>query len=384
MGDVARARGRSRLAHSGIGVRKIVVLTSSYPRDEQDFSGRFVADAVSRLRARGLHVEVVHPRRPADGGGLVHWLCRRPWRVVPLGLSLLVRLRRAARDADLVHAHWLASAFLARLSDRPFVVTLHGTGSAGALSDLALAGRAPWLVRFLLRPARRVICVSGPLAAAMREIGVERVCWIPNGVVVPKSYRRKNVEPFVLYAGRLSPEKGIAELVEATHGMRLVVAGDGPLRGLVPGATGFLPHVELEQLYERAGVVALPSLREGLPVTLLEAMAHGCPIVATPVGGIPELVEHGRTGLLVPPGDPEALRAAIELLLSDAGLSRRLGRAARSRVQRLCSWERVIEATLEAYGEGDDVPFPGHHPVLLPPAAITASPSAHVGRLVET
>ena len=131
--------------------------------------------------------------------------------------------------------------------------------------------------------------------------------------------------------------------------MRLVVAGDGPLRALVPDALGFVSHDELERLYDRAAVVVLPSYREGLPLCVLEAMAHGRPVVATAVGGIPQLVEDGRTGLLVEPGDAEALRSALERLLSDPELRRRMGRAARARVQRMCSWERVTDETLAAY-----------------------------------
>jgi len=328
---------------------RIVVLTSSFPRFEGDFAGRFVADAVGHLRARGLHVDVVCPERPTDGGGLVRALARRPWLAVTLSVSLTRELRRAARGADLVHAHWLGSAAIARLAGRPFVVTLHGTGSAGALSDLSLAARAPWLVRFLLRPARAVLCVSSPLAETMRSIGVEHARWVPTGVDVPAELQAER-ERFVLFAGRLSPEKGIAELVGATGGLPLVVAGDGPLRTLVPDALGFVPRPELERLYERAAVVVFPSRQEGLPVALLEAMAHGCPVVATRVGGIPQLVEDGRSGLLVPPRDPAALRGAIEALLADPGLGRRLGDEARRRVRSLCSWERVTDATLAAYG----------------------------------
>jgi glycosyltransferase involved in cell wall biosynthesis len=330
-------------------MRKVVVLTSSYPRHDGDFAGRFVADGVAKLRARGLEVEVVHPALAPDGGGLVRTLRRRPWLALTLFVSLVARLRRAAREADLVHAHWLAGAAVARFAGRPFVVTLHGTGSAGRLSDLALARRAPWLVRFLLRPARAVICVSELLAETMRAIGVEHARCIPNGVEIPRRRLDETEEPFVLYAGRLSPEKGIAELVEATRGMRLVVAGDGPLRELVPDALGFVAHDELERLYDRAAVVVLPSHREGLPLCVLEAMAHGRPVVATAVGGIPQLVEDGRTGFLVQPGDAEGLRAALERLLADAELRRTMGRAARVRVRRLCSWERVTDATLAAY-----------------------------------
>ena len=335
--------------------RRVVVLTSSYPRDDGDFAGRFVADGVAQLRARGLEVEVVHPELRVDGGGLVRTLKRRPWLAPVLAVSLVVRLRRAARDADVVHAHWLAGALVARFAGRPFVVTLHGTGSAGRLSDLALAASAPRLVRFLLRPARSVICVSEVLAETMRGIGVEHARCIPNGVALPDARLEETGEPFVLYAGRLSSEKGIAELREATRGMRLDVAGDGPLRALVPDALGFVPHDELERLYDRAAVVVLPSHREGLPICVLEAMAHGRPVVATAVGGIPQLVDDGRTGFLVPAGDPQALRLALEKLLADGPLRRRMGRAARARVRRLCSWDRVTDATIEAY-ELDQLP----------------------------
>src|SRR5213079_747321 len=115
-----------------------------------------------------------------------------------------------------------------------------------------------------------------------------------------------------LFAGRLSPEKGIDELVAATTGMNLVVAGDGPLRESVPGALGFVPHDELERLYARAAVVACPSRREGFGVVCAEAMAHGRPVVACAVGGLLDLVVDGKTGLLVPPRDPDALRAALQ------------------------------------------------------------------------
>jgi glycosyltransferase involved in cell wall biosynthesis len=155
--------------------------------------------------------------------------------------------------------------------------------------------------------------------------------------------------PEILFVGRLAPEKGIHELAAAARGLNLVVAGDGPMRHLVPDALGFVPHAEVERLLARAAVVVLPSHREGLPMVLLEAMARGRAVVATPVGGIPSLVEGGVTGLLVPPGDADSLRHAIERLLADPDLRRRLGEAARARVSELCSWERVTEATLDAY-----------------------------------
>jgi glycosyltransferase involved in cell wall biosynthesis len=235
------------------------------------------------------------------------------------------------------------------LARRRFVLTLHGSGTAGRFADLELARRHPRLFGFVVRRAEVVIGVSEALADAARRCGARDVRAIPNGVDLPTRSGVEAEPAEVLFVGRLSPEKGIEELVAATQGMNLVVAGDGPLRHLVPEALGFVPHDELGELYDRAAVVVCPSYREGLPLCVLEAMAHGKPVVASAVGGIPELVEDGVTGLLVEPGDVAGLRAALERLLADPMLRRRLGRAARKRVAERCSWERVTAATLGAY-----------------------------------
>jgi glycosyltransferase involved in cell wall biosynthesis len=335
-----------------MGVGRVAVFTTSYPRDESDFAGRFVADLVERVRARGVEVAVVGPgayRGFGGSEGIAASFRRRPWRAPLVLLSMGAAVRRAGRDADLIHAHWLASSLVVPLAWRPVVLTLHGSGSAGRFEDLQVMSRRPRLARILLRRARVVIAVSEQLAEAARQVGARDVRWISNGVEIPAEVGAEADPPEVLFVGRLAPEKGIHELAEATRGLNLVVAGDGPLRTLLPDALGFVPHEEVERLLARAAVVVLPSHREGLPMALLEAMAHGRAVVATPVGGIPSLVEDGRTGLLVPPGDAGALRAAIERLLADPGLRRRLGEAAREQVTELCSWERVVDETLAAY-----------------------------------
>src|SRR5439155_4341197 len=249
---------------------------------------------------------------------------------------------RAARRADLVHAHWLPSGAVALATKRPYVVQLWG-------SDVELAWRMPSLARAVLRRARLTICPSQALAEQARILGAGEVRVIPSGVDVPDEVGPEADPPGVLYAGRLSPEKGILDLVEAARGLPLVVVGDGPLRASVPGARGFVPHEELVGCYERAAVVACPSRREGFGVVCAEAMAHGRAVVATAVGGHLDLVEDGETGLLVPPGDRDALRTALERLLSDPELRRRLGAAARERARERFSWPRVTELTLAAY-----------------------------------
>jgi glycosyltransferase involved in cell wall biosynthesis len=329
---------------------RVLVLTTSYPRGPGDVSGRFVADAVARLRGAGVEVDVVSPASfrhfgLAYGAGIVGNLRRRPWLMIVLPAMLAsfwLAARRSARTADLVHAHWLAAGAVALALRRPYVVQPWGT-------DLELAQRVPWLARPILRRGRLVLCASSALAEAARELGASEVRVVPSGVDVPERGDEEAEPPEILFAGRLSPEKGVLELLEAADGARLVVVGDGPLRARVPGALGFVPHEELTRLYERAAVVACPSYREGFGVVCAEAMAHGRPVVASAVGGLLDLVVDGETGLLVPPGDVNALRRALRRLLDDRELRRRMGEAGRRRARARFSWEAAIRATIEAY-----------------------------------
>lgn len=329
---------------------RVVVLTTSYPRHKQDTVGRFVADAVERVRAAGVHVEVVSPASfrhfgIAYGDGVMANLRRRPWlwALLPIFLVSFVRAaRRAARGADLVHAHWLPAGAVAMATRKPYVVQLHG-------SDVELARRLPRLARPILRRADAVACVSRAIADEARSLGADQVLVIPNGVEPPAEVGEEADPPEVLYAGRLSAEKGVLELVEAAQGMNLVVAGDGPLRDRVPQARGFVPPAELSRLYARSAVVVCPSHREGFGVACLEAMAHGRPVVASAVGGLLDLVVDGETGIRVPPGDVGALRAALERLLGDRDLRRRMGEAGRRRAAEHFSWDAVTRETVQLY-----------------------------------
>jgi glycosyltransferase involved in cell wall biosynthesis len=327
---------------------RVAVLTTSYPRYPGDVVGRFVADAVEHVRRRGIDVEVVGPEQFRGygltfGDGVLGNLRRRPWLAlfVPALLASFVRAARSV-EADLLHAHWLPSGWVAARTGRPYVVQVWGT-------DVEVARRAPRLARRVLQGARLVIAASTALADSARRLGAARVEVIPSGVDLPPDVGAEAIPPEVLYAGRLSPEKGVDELVAATAGMNLVVAGDGPLRARVPGVLGFVPHDELHRLYARAAVVACPSRREGFGVACLEAMAHGRPVVATDVGGLRDLVADGETGLVVPPRDPVALRGALERLLGDPGLRRQLGAAGRERARERFSWAAVTDATVAAY-----------------------------------
>jgi len=329
---------------------RVVLLTTSYPRFEGDAAGRFVADAVDRVRQRGVDVEVVSPAGfrhfgIAYGRGVVGNLRRRPLKALlaPAFLaSFVLAARGAARGADLIHAHWLPSGLVALATGKPYVLQVWGT-------DVELARRAPRLARPVVRRARLVVCASNALAKQARALGARDVRVIPPGVDVPNEVGEEADPPEVLFAGRLSAEKGILELLEAARGLNLVVAGDGPLRARVPAALGMLPLADLQPLYARAAVVVCPSRREGFGVACAEAMAFGRPVVASAVGGLLDLVVHGETGLLVPPRDPAALRTAVGQLIADRELRQRLGAAGRERIRMHFSWAAATDATLAAY-----------------------------------
>jgi glycosyltransferase involved in cell wall biosynthesis len=308
---------------------KVVVLTTSYPRDERDVAGVFVRDAVEAVRAQGVEVEVVSPAGfrhfgIAYGHGIAGNLRRRPWLVLALPAFLVGyarAARRTARDADLVHAHWLPSGLAALATGNPFVLQLWGT-------DVELARKAPWAFRWLVRRARLVVVASEYLAGAARELGAREVRVVPSPVELPESVGEPDDPPHVLFVGRLSPEKGIHEFLAATEGLPRVIVGAGPVD--VPEAVGFVPRAELGRYYERAAVVCVPSRREGYGVVAREAMAYGRPVVATAVGGLVDAVEDGVTGVLV---EPQELRDAIERLLADPAERARLGAAARARAR---------------------------------------------------
>ena len=264
-------------------------------------------------------------------------------------------------DPDVVHCHGYKPALAALLAEprgrRARVLTVHGWTAQTLRLRLY-----EWLERQVLAPRfERVFVVSPALRERLLGLGLpaERVVLTPNAFD-PAGYRppaaaetaalrdRWGVasdQPVVGALGRLSREKGHDVLVRAMAGLpgvQLVLVGDGPARA------------ELEQLAERlalrprpvfAGetdqpltalaaldVVALPSRTEGLPQSLLESMALGRPLVASAVGAVPDALDHGRAGLLVPPDDPEALQAALAGLLDDAAEAGRLGAAAHDRV----------------------------------------------------
>jgi glycosyltransferase involved in cell wall biosynthesis len=236
--------------------------------------------------------------------------------------------------------------------------------------------RRAWRHRLLSLGVDRYIAVSHDVARKLRRVcssPSRKIEVIPNGVLVENFDRPRNEElrwrllrgenrPMVFTAARLDPQKGLEHLLAAARVVPnavFVVAGDGPRRealGIQAKELGVSDRVlllghrtDVPDLLSACDLFVLPSLFEGLPISVLEAMAAGRPVVATAVGGTDEVVLPGITGLLVPPKDPEGLARGIRTLLDDPSLARRLAESARLRVCTEFSAQRVVARTVRLY-----------------------------------
>jgi glycosyltransferase involved in cell wall biosynthesis len=311
-------------------------------------------------------------------------------RPLPLGGTLLsphtavvvARLARwiAEERAELVHCHDLYSVLLgvpaARLAGVPVIASRRDLGHH------VTAVQRPML-RLALRQATRVLANAATVASqAEREDGVPaaRIAIVPNGLDLPRFQARARAldapapplgtagPPTVLTVARMTyPAKGHDDLLAALPHVlrelpaRFVLVGDGPreaeLRSLaerlgIGRAVTFLGRrADVPALLARADLVCHPARMEGLPNAVMEAMAAARPLVATAVGGTPELVQDGVHGLLVPPEDPGALAAGLVSLLRDRDRAARLARAARARIEASFTLEQLVARIDRLYGE---------------------------------
>jgi sugar transferase (PEP-CTERM/EpsH1 system associated) len=343
--------------------------------------GRFDLQFVS-LGARGVLAEDI------EGLG---------WPVVALGVpsglrpSLTIKLARLFRRwrPVVVHTHdqraLVYAGPAAWLTGVPMLVhTRHGR-------DVHATPRQTALIRQLAKLVDRFVCVSEEVAALSREqgIGGSRLRTIRNGIDLERfgSLGPDPAGPAVTVA-RLSPEKDVANLVRATAmaarqvpGLRVEVAGGGPCREDlerlaaelgVAGRLSFLGEVRnVAALLARARMFVLPSRSEGIPLTALEAMACGLPVLATRVGGLAEVVEDGSTGLLVPPADPAALAEVMAALWDDPDRRDRMGRSGRRRAVERFDVRRMVAQYESLYreGAGREPVDAGHEPARVPAAA---------------
>ena len=292
--------------------------------------------------------------------------------------ALVLRLARwlGANRVDLVHTHnrmaLMYGAPAGRLARIAVVHTKHGRNPGTAMQLVA--------ARLAARCVDAFVAVSHEtalFARGRREVADSRLSVIPNGIELGRFHRDPSArdrvraelgiapEAWVVgTVGRLSPEKNQALLVRAVAPLlddrhRLLVAGDGPLRGSLAGlvsslGTSDFVHLlgarrDVPEILNALDAFVLSSDSEGLPLVIPEAMATGLPVVATRVGGVPDVLEDGRTGFLVPSGDEVGLRDRLVRLRDDRALGLAIGAAARAAAQARFSSERMLREYLELY-----------------------------------
>jgi starch synthase len=378
---------------------KVLMLTREYPPHVYGGAG-VVVDQLSQALARRLTVEVRCFGERGPSAGPIEVRGYAPWERVGPGrdharyaaaletLSIDLAMARDPVDADVAHAHtWYAdlAGLLIRMLHRiPLVATLHSLEPLRPWkADQLGTGYvvSAWVEKTVVEAADRVIAVSG----GMREdilrlfhIDPDRVAVIHNGIDHERyrhTSRREALarlgvrEPYVLFVGRITDQKGIFDLTDAASELpadvQVVLCASAPdtpeiearLRRTVEGRPGIrwfgemLPAEDVIQLYSHAAVFCCPSVYEPFGIINLEAMACGTPVVASAVGGIIEVVEDGITGLLVPPGQPRELAAALNAVLGDPARATAMGAAGRKRVEEHFSWASVAARTEALYVE---------------------------------
>jgi starch synthase len=372
---------------------KVALLTREYPPEVYGGAGvhvEYLARALSGLVDLTVHCQgaprdtaVAHQAWPALQDSVL--------RVFSADLSMA----DAVTGADLVHSHtWyanLAGHLASLLHGIPHVATVHSLEPLRPWKAEQLGGGyalSSWAERTALAAAAAVVAVSdgmrSDVLSVYPEIPEERVRVIRNGIdtteYAPDPQRdvltRLGVDPgrpYVIFVGRITRQKGVPVLLRAAAGLdpeaQLVLcagAADTPelgaevsdlVAGLQQTRSGviwipeMLPKTDIIQLLSHAALFVCPSVYEPLGIVNLEAMACATAVVASRVGGIPEVVADGVTGLLVDSEDPPALAAAMNQVLRDPGQAAALGLAGRERAVREFSWDAVGQQTAALYAE---------------------------------
>lgn len=309
----------------------------------------------------------------------------RPWYpeiMVGLPTPRIAREMQAFRP-DVVHAVnpvWLAAygVLSARRRDRPLLASFHTdvpsyTTRLGNGLSLLRAPSQAWITG-MHNLADVNLCTSAQMVERARQVGIREVDLWPKAVDTvtyspaarTASMRERLTDghpdaPLVLYVGRLSREKDLDQLLEPLrrlqgYGVRLAFVGYGPgqeeleraFHGTPTVFAGYLGGADLAAAYASADVFAFPSTTETLGLVALESMASGVPVVGADAGGIPFVVDDGRTGYLVPPGDADALTDRLRRLVTDPQLRARMGAAARADAERH-SWRAATESLVRSY-----------------------------------
>jgi glycosyltransferase involved in cell wall biosynthesis len=293
---------------------------------------------------------------------MIPYVLLAPWRIIRMARSGNYRFSHV----HFIYPDGIVAWLTKRATGLPYIITAHGSDVPGYNPNRFR------VMHWLLKPAWRritsdaslIICPSTTIENLIKASNPHaRTEVIPNGIELDKFIPRPKSPRRLLAVTRMFERKGVQYLVQALSSMPdafdVHIVGDGPYLGPVTDMAqqlkvpakfhGYVDNnsPELRELYESASIFVFTSESENFPIVLLEAMAAGAAIITTSGTGCAEVV--GDAAILVPPRDPEAIRAALERLSRDPDLVEKLGRAARERVVARFGWERVIESHLQVY-----------------------------------
>lgn len=386
--------------------KHILVLSSVYPLFSDGNHGAFIRETILRLQSTGAIFSVFAPAyegsRSYELEGIkvyrfrYFWkrfenlvrdgaptkLKRQPLNLIPaigyviLGAWQLFWLCRKLRP-DILHVHWpfphgVMAWPASKLLNIPMIFSFHG-------GELLLAQRFGFVahaLRWLLPQTVGVTVNSSFTKGLVKKLRPCPVQVIPYGLTVEAKATRprsSEQEPTLLFVGRLDERKGVPYLLEAlatlrqSRSVRLRIVGAGILENELKAYChrlnldhctdflGFVTKAELVNEYASCDIFVLPAIvdskgdTEGLGIVMIEALAHGKPVVATAVGGIPDVIKPGETGCLVPEKNPVALATAIAQLLDQPEWAAQLGRQGLADIQLRFGWSRIVELWRQVY-----------------------------------
>jgi glycosyltransferase involved in cell wall biosynthesis len=392
----------------------ILVLTTTYPSHQGDWKGAFIHNLILAIKRKGFEVTVLAPsngegygnstidgvqvirfgyfwprsleRLTVGAGGIPENISKSflaKFQIIPMTLLFVVRALILSRKADIIYSNWIGAGFVGAIvgtiTGKPTVVSFRG-------DDGYLArDRALWKIatKWVIKKSSYVTAVSSELIRIMKDLGAD-----PQRLSVPRfgvdsqifypncDVRKSRVNLKITFVGSLIPKKGLQDLIEAMTSPQfakteLVVVGDGyygtelkrlageKLKDRIVEWKGIISPIKVGEVLRESDILVLPSYTEGSPNVIKEAMATALPVIGSRIGGVPELVDHGRTGFLYEPGDIEELRKCLGKLVVNEDMRLKMGANARQRLNEAgLDWdstaedfEKIFLATLEKVHE---------------------------------
>ncbi|NVM20299.1 MAG: glycosyltransferase family 4 protein [Desulfobacterales bacterium] len=327
-------------------------------------------------------IDVFHPRyfRPRGGNWVYCW----EGMAMYMGIKRVIKEVSKIYDFDLIHANRIIpDGYAGILLGKKFRVPVVSVARGSDTYEVPFKNRLNYIAaRNVLKESDQLAAVSGQLARIMTSIGrpksqikvVHNACdtnrfrYMGGRNLIREKVGLSQRRLVILFVGTIHKKKGIYELLDAFNNLRdhnkhifLVLIGEGKStsqlkvtiekRGLqnCVKLTGYIPNDRMQLWYNSADIFVLPTYHEGTPNVVVEAMACELPVVATDVGGIPEILSDGKTGIIVKPRDASGLANALDRLINDAKLRRMLGKNGRRFVEEELTWETNASELIKVY-----------------------------------